>query len=106
MPEGHVTVVPVDRGPSSTAATSKQVEILSLSCYMDVPKRELKMFYFLAKKKVQKKCLSTDVQAGGDLVLGMLKDVLKQVEGKEAGKGVLGVKGDWSSRDQSPCTAR
>ena len=54
MPEGHVTVVPVDRGPSSTAATSKQVEILSLSCYMDVAKRELKMFYFLAKKKYKK----------------------------------------------------
>ena len=71
----------------------------------DVPKRELKIFYFFAKKSI-KKCLSTHVQAGGDLVIGMLKDVSKQVEGKEAGKGVLGVKGDWSSRDQSPCTAR
>ena len=75
--------------------------------FMDVPERGLKIFYFLAKK-VQKKCcfFSTDAQACGDLVLGMLKDVPKQVEGKEAGKGVLGVKGDWSSRDQSPCTAR
>ena len=31
-------------------------------------------------------------------------------QGKEAGndrvKGVLGKQGDWSSRDQSPCTAR
>ena len=105
MPEGHVTVVPVDRGPSSTAAASKQVEILSLSFYLDVPKRGLKIFYFLAKKST-KKCFSTDVQAGGDLVLGMLKDAPKQVDGKEAGKGVLGIKGDWSSRDQSPCTAR
>ena len=51
MPEGHVTVVPVDRGPSSTAATSKQVEILSLSCYMDVPKRGLKIFFFGKKYK-------------------------------------------------------
>ena len=56
MPEGHVTVVPVDRGPSSTAAAPKQVEILSLSlsCNMDVLKRELKIFYFLAKKKYKK----------------------------------------------------
>ena len=60
---------------------------------------------FLAKKST-KKCFSTDVQADGDLVLGMLNDVPKQVDGKEAGKGVLGIKGDWSSRDQSPCTAR
>ena len=34
----------------------------------DVPKRELKIFYFFAKKSI-KKCLSTDVPAGGDLVL-------------------------------------
>ena len=95
MPEGHVTVVPVDRGPSSTAAASKQVEILSLSFYLDVPKRGLKIFYFLAKK-VQKRFFFQQ----------MLKDVPKQVDGKEAGKGVLGIKGDWSSRDQSPCTAR
>ena len=102
MPEGHVTVVPVDRGPSSTAATSKQVEILSLSCYWMFPSEGSKSFIFW-----QKRCFfSTDAQAGGDLVLGMLKDVPKQVEGKEAGKGVLGIKGDWSSRDQSPCTAR
>ena len=100
MPEGHVTVVPVDRGPSSTAATPKQVEILSLSCSW-----MFKIFYFWQKKST-KKCFSTDVQADGDLVLGMLKDVPKQVDGKEAGKGVLGIKGDWSSRDQSPCTAR
>ena len=26
-------------------------------------------------------------------------------QGNERGKGILG-KGDWSSRDQSPCTAR
>ena len=70
---------------------------------LDVPERGLKIFYFLAKKVF---FFSTDAQAGGDLVLGMLKDVPKQVEGKEAGKGVLGIKGDWSSRDQSPCTAR
>ena len=69
MPEGHVTVVPVDRGPSSTAAASKQVEILSLSFYLDVPKRGLKIFYFLAKKSTKKSLFSTDVKrcskAGG-----------------------------------------
>ena len=64
------------------------------------------MFYFFGKKSTKKVFFSTDAQTGGDLVLGMLKDVPKQVEGKEAGKGVLGIKGDWSSRDQSPCTAR
>ena len=97
MPEGHVTVVPVDRGPSSTAAAPKQVEILSLSFYLDVPKRGLKIFYFFGKKSTKKCCC---------FFQQMLKDVPKQVDGKEAGKGVLGIKGDWSSRDQSPCTAR
>ena len=99
MPEGHVTVVPVDRGPSSTAATPKQVEILSLSCSW-----MFKIFYFWQKK--DKKVFFNRCPSRWIFVLGMLKDVPKQVDGKEAGKGVLGVKGDWSSRDQSPCTAR
>ena len=60
---------------------------------------------FFGKKKY-KKSIFPQMSEGGDRVLGMLKDVPKQVEGKEAGKGVLGIKGDWSSRDQSPCTAR
>lgn len=61
MPEGHVTVVPVDR-----------------------------------------------VSPGLPLVQGASGQAAAD-QGKEAGnergKGILG-KGDWSSRDQSPCTAR
>ena len=57
MPEGHVTVVPVDRVPPGLPLLQ-----------------------------------GASGQAAAD-------------QGNERGKGILG-KGDWSSRDQSPCTAR
>ena len=57
MPEGHVTVVPVDRVPPGLPLLQ-----------------------------------GASGQAPAD-------------QGNDRGKGILG-KGDWSSRDQSPCTAR
>ena len=61
MPEGHVTVVPVDRAPPGLPLLQG---------------------------------------ASGQAAVDQGKET-----GNERGKGILG-KGDWSSRDQSPCTAR
>ena len=62
MPEGHVTVVPVDRVPPTLPL-------------------------------LQGASGQAAADQGG------------KEGGNERGKGILG-KGDWSSRDQSPCTAR
>ena len=62
MPEGHVTVVPVDRGAPGLPGVLQG--------------------------------------ASGQAAADQGKEA-----GNERGKGILG-KGDWSSRDQSPCTAR
>ena len=63
MPEGHVTVVPVDRGAPGLPGVRQG--------------------------------------ASGQSATDQGKEV-----GNERGKGTLGKPGEWSSRDQSPCTAR